>query len=265
MNETGGMPFPDVGATDPARRRFLALGLAGLAAGVAPMPLFAQGAPRLHVVELFTSQGCSSCPPADELLFSIARQADVIALSLPVDYWDYIGWKDTFGRPEHTQRQKAYSRARGDGKVYTPQAVINGLRHCVGSDAKEIEKAAQYSAKAGAMSVPMRVEAAGDGIILDIGAASPGAPTAGHLTLFRVSSQKEVRIGRGENSGRQIKYANVARTFEILGEWRGAAQRLVVTKGQLASPDTDGWIVLLQAGDQKKPGVILAAAKSAGI
>lgn len=221
--------------------------------------------PRLTVIELFTSQGCSSCPPADKLLLEVARRPDIAALSMPVDYWDYIGWKDTFGRPEHTQRQKAYAKARGDGKVYTPQAVVNGARHCVGSDAGEIEKAARYSGKSGAMSVAMRVEPAASGIVLNVGAASAGSPMAGQLLLFRVSRQQEVQIGRGENSGRKVSYANIVRSFEPVGEWRGAAQRIELPQTRLLSPETDGWVILLQAGEAKKPGAVLAAVKAPGI
>lgn len=248
-----------------SRRAVLRMGAAAMAGSVLPVPAKAQSAPRLTVVELFTSQGCSSCPPADKLLLEIARRDDIAALSLPVDYWDYIGWKDTFGRPEHTQRQKAYAKARGDGKVYTPQAVVNGLRHCVGSDAGEIEKAARHSGKAGALSVAMRAEASNGGIVLNIGPAGAGSPAAGQIMLFRVSSQKEVQIGRGENSGRKVSYANVVRSFEAVGEWRGAAQRIELPQTRLLSPETDGWVILLQAGETKKPGAILAAAKSPGI
>src|ERR687884_289212 len=86
------------------------------------------------VVELFTSQGCSSCPPADAMLGELARRPDVIALSLPVDYWDYLGWKDTLAQPAFSARQRAYAGARGDRQVYTPQVIVNGATPCVGSD-----------------------------------------------------------------------------------------------------------------------------------
>src|SRR6516164_10887911 len=109
--------------------------------GVAPE---ANAEPRA-VVELFTSQGCSSCPPADALLGKLAHDPNVIALSLPIDYWDYIGWKDTLALPGHTNRQKAYSRVRGDRGVYTPQAVVNGAAQALGSDANDIEHAIAQS------------------------------------------------------------------------------------------------------------------------
>ena len=95
------------------------------------------------VIELFTSQGCSSCPPADALFVELSKNPDLIALTLPVTYWDYLGWKDTLGKDSFAKRQKFYAKARGDGQVYTPQAVVNGASHVVGSDKIEIERAAR--------------------------------------------------------------------------------------------------------------------------
>src|ERR1700750_688452 len=108
------------------------------------------------VVELFTSQGCSSCPPADKLLGELAKDANVIALSLPIDYWDYLGWKDTLADKRFTARQKAYSHMRGDRDVYTPQVVVNGSAHVVGSDRAKIEGAIDATKKTeGVMSLPV--------------------------------------------------------------------------------------------------------------
>src|SRR5215467_1612925 len=108
------------------------------------------------VVELFTSQGCSSCPPADKLLGELAKDPNVIALSLPIDYWDYLGWKDTLADKRFTARQKAYSHMRGDREVYTPQVVINGKVHAVGSDRAGIEEAIQQTTREiGVMSLPV--------------------------------------------------------------------------------------------------------------
>src|SRR5262249_29959732 len=108
------------------------------------------------VVELFTSQGCSSCPPADKLIGELGKDPSVIALSLPIDYWDYLGWKDTLADKRFTARQKAYSHMRGDREVYTPQAVINGKVHALGSDRESIEHAIDQTAQEiGVMSVPV--------------------------------------------------------------------------------------------------------------
>ena len=99
------------------------------------------GLKPVMVVELFTSQGCSSCPPADVVLNTIAHRKDVIALTLPVDYWDYLGWKDTNASPRFTERQRAYAKSRGDGLIYTPQAVVNGLVHVNGASQHDVEQA----------------------------------------------------------------------------------------------------------------------------
>ena len=101
----------------------------------------AAGAEPRAVVELFTSQGCSSCPAADQLLGKLADDPSIVALSVPIDYWDYLGWKDTLADPRHTARQKAYSKVRGDREVYTPQVVVNGGLHALGSDKSAIERA----------------------------------------------------------------------------------------------------------------------------
>src|ERR1043166_9009946 len=115
-----------------------------LLAAVAVFATTPVGAEPRAVVELFTSQGCSSCPPADRLLGELARDPTLVAMSLPIDYWDYIGWKDTLAKPRHTVRQRFYARTRGDGDVYTPQVVINGVSHAVGNDKAARARAARH-------------------------------------------------------------------------------------------------------------------------
>ena len=114
-------------------------------------------------VELFTSQGCSSCPAADRLLGELAKDTSLVAISVPIDYWDYLGWKDTLADPRHTARQKAYAHARGDGQVYTPQVVVNGSLHVLGSDKSAIDQAINKSRKNGAMALPPVTLAVADG------------------------------------------------------------------------------------------------------
>ena len=126
-----------------ASRLTLTLAALGLAALLQP----ALADPPRAVVELFTSQGCSSCPPADALLVEYSRQPDIIALSLPVNYWDYLGWKDTLAHVAFTERQKAYAHGRSDRQVFTPQMIVNGKKSCIGSDRAQIEKAIQYTSK----------------------------------------------------------------------------------------------------------------------
>ena len=109
--------------------------------GLATVARAENGVPQLAVIELFTSQGCSSCPAADRLLQELAKRPGVIAMTFPVTYWDYLGWKDTLARPENSHRQRDYAATRGDGEVYTPQAVVNGVKGCVGSNLAAIKSA----------------------------------------------------------------------------------------------------------------------------
>jgi hypothetical protein len=211
------------------------------------------------VVELFTSQGCSSCPPADRFLSSLAGAPDVVALSLPIDYWDFIGWRDTLASPVFTERQKAYAAARGDDRIYTPQVVIDGLVDAIGSDEAQIAHAIKMSkGRDGALSVPIHLVESHDVLHIDIGAGPEGA--AG-VYVLRVVKSRTVVIGRGENSGRSITYTNVVRAIKKIGDWNGVARsyELPELKG-----DNEGYVVLLQKGSNSSPGTILAAAKTAG-
>jgi hypothetical protein len=217
--------------------------------------------PARCVVELFTSQGCSSCPPADRLVHDLARDPGVVVISWPVDYWDYIGWKDTLALPAFTGRQKAYAAARGDGHVYTPQAVIDGLVHTVGSDRDEIETAIKVRhGHKGALTVPLGVNLVGSTVHIDVGAASADAAKEANLWLIRIARERTVAIGRGENSGNTVTYTNVARSTTKLGDWSGRPTTFDVPAATFRSADSDGYVLLLQAGSLARPGVILGAA-----
>lgn len=217
-------------------------------------------------IELFTSQGCSSCPPADKLIAKLAKQPGVIALSLPVDLWDYVGWKDTLAAPYHSQRQRQYAKARGDNRVYTPQAIINGIAHVVGSDPAAIKtQAAMCYGRDGALSVAMRTEGSAGGLRVEVGAASENSPKLASLWLVQVASRREVQIKRGENAGQTFTYVNVARSFARIGEWTGAAMSFRVSPNQLTSAESDGWVLILQASENDRPGAVLAAVKSPGL
>src|SRR5947207_5610344 len=151
------------------------------------------------VIELFTSQGCSSCPPADKLAGELARDPSLVVLSLPVDYWDYLGWKDTLALPGHTNRQRAYSKARGDREVYTPQVVVNGAKHVLGSDKAAIENAiTQTRNQAGTLSLPVSLSVAGEQISVSVPAARNGA-AKGEVWLCPITRRLEVAIERGQN------------------------------------------------------------------
>jgi hypothetical protein len=225
--------------------------IAGLLA--APAPGLAQEVRA--VVELFTSQGCSSCPPADRLLTELTRERNLVALTMPVDYWDYLGWKDTLAQPMFTARQRAYGGARGDHAVYTPQAVVNGLRHALGSDRAAIEKAAS----AGPLPIAVTIEENGAGARVRLPAAA-GHSGPADVLLLPVKRAQKVTISRGENTGQVATYSNVARAIHKLGSWNGAAANFEVPPALVSAAEADGFAVLVQAG--KGPGRVFGAAYS---
>lgn len=241
--------------------------LGALAASLLVWPgksLRAADAPRA-VIELFTSQGCSSCPPADALINLLAREHDLVVLSLPVDYWDYLGWKDTLAMPAFTARQKAYAQHRGDGQVYTPQVVVDGLVHALGSDRAEIDAAIRSArGKDGALAVPIALTDNGGLISVSIGTAA-GTANAGTLWVCPVVKSRAVAIGRGENTGRSVTYSNVVRGMVRLADWTGGPLKIDVPAFLAKPPGTDGYVVLLQSAAGGRPGAILGAAKSAGL
>jgi hypothetical protein len=209
------------------------------------------------VIELFTSQGCSSCPPADRLFAELARDPRVITLSLPVDYWDRLGWKDTFAKHAFTERQAAYSSERGDGAVYTPQAVVNGTVHAVGSQRAAIDAA--VAASATSFPVALSVEHAGDHIAISIGGAATAAKT-GTILLVPFFAARDVRVGRGENADSTVTYTNIARDIVEAGTWSGAPVTLNIPLKSYES--YDGVVVMLQSGSTGRPGAILGAART---
>ena len=208
------------------------------------------------VVELFTSQGCSSCPPADKLLGEIAAQPDVIALTLAVDYWDYLGWKDTLAKHGHSVRQKAYAKVRGDGKMFTPQVVVNGSAMMIGSDKDAVEHSVMTGPHP---SVPVSVETRNGRIYVTVGTGNAAAGSAAEVWLCPVASSLKVDIGRGENEGQAMAYHNVVRGWEKLGDWSGQA----ATFETATRPKTEGIdsvAILVQTGTQGAPGAIIGAA-----
>jgi hypothetical protein len=205
------------------------------------------------VVELFTSQGCSSCPPADKFLHELAARDDVIALALHVDYWDYIGWKDKFASPRNTDRQKAYAVAGGRRSVYTPQMIIDGGDHVVGNHPKDVAALVRAHADR-ARSVSLRVTRQG-AARLRIEAAPQGrvmAPMVVHLVRYR--PEETVDITRGENAGKRISYANIVSDWQVLAEWDGRAPLAL----DVDLPGDRPAVVLVQ---RKGPGLIEAAAR----
>jgi hypothetical protein len=205
------------------------------------------------VVELFTSQGCSSCPAADRVIGELAAEGRVIALSVPVDYWDYLGWKDTLAQHAHSLRQRGYAGARGDRQVYTPQVVVNGTAQVIGSDREAIEAACKSAAKA---TVPVTLTHNGDNIEFDIGAGQ-GAPAA--VWLLTVAHATPVAIGRGENNGHTVTYTNVVRSWQRVAEWNGSPMKSSVPLPELNAKDADAIVILVQPGSIENPGPVRGA------
>ncbi|MBW6398704.1 DUF1223 domain-containing protein [Roseomonas sp. HJA6] len=199
------------------------------------------------VVELFTSQSCSSCPPADALLGDLAaRQPGVLALSFHVTYWDRLGWRDRFSLPEATERQQRYARSLGHGQLYTPQIVVQGRRDAVGSD-----RSAVLGGIAAAAPAPVAIGLAitDQGLRIDL----PEGAGGGTVWLIGYDARHVTRIGGGENGGRTLSYTNVVRSIAPVGAWQGRPSRLTAPR-----PGGEHIAVLLQGAD----GAILGAARS---
>ncbi len=215
--------------------------------------------PRLlSVLELYTSQGCSSCPTADALFVDMARDPSLLVLTLPVDYWDYLGWKDTLAHSAFSQRQRSYAKARGDGQIYTPQAIIDGAAHTVGSDRQamnQIVKAHQAS------PLPLNVSISDQGSQIRITVSGTGKP--GSIWILPVARKRSVAIQRGENRGREVVYANVVRGLMRVGDWRGESMTLDVPASLVKQADADTFAVLIHS-DDAKIGRVIGAAKAPG-
>jgi hypothetical protein len=222
----------------------------------------ARAEPRA-VIELFTSQGCSSCPAADKLAAELAADPSMLVMSLAVDYWDYLGWKDTLALSGHTSRQRAYARARGDREVYTPQAVVNGMAHVLGSDKAAIEKTIRKTRETAApLTLPVTLTIADDKVTVNVPAAASENPQ-GEIWLCPITRKVPVSIGRGENHGRTITYTNVVRRWVKLGEWAGKAETFALPLKDLQSGAIDSLAVMVQNGGASSPKVILGAAQIA--
>lgn len=189
-------------------------------------PAVAQSNPV--VVELFTSQGCSSCPPADEMLRELTKRENVIPLALHVDYWDYIGWKDKFARPEHTARQKAYAAAAGRRSVYTPQMIVNGNDSIVGPRGMELSETIMRHATLPKL-VDLTVRRVGSDVTIRAHMVDDAARGEMIVQLVRYTPSRSVKITRGENAGRDLTYANVVSALDIVAEWDGRDPLSVTT------------------------------------
>lgn len=226
----------------------------------------ARAEPVRAVVELFTSQGCGACRSADPVLRDLAHKPGVIALTLPVTYWDYLGWKDTLALRPLTERQRAYARGRGARQVFTPQVVVDGNGFAVGSDRPALDRLIREACQHGGLPVPVRGEAKGDRILVEVGAApETKSEIRGDVWLVPVLRSRAIAIQAGENGGRTATYVNVVRGMQRLGPWTGQPTRFEVPDTQARVADADSWVVLLQGAADGKPGRIFGAAKGPGL
>jgi hypothetical protein len=222
----------------------LVFALVFLAQAIAPL----HADERPTVVELFTSEGCSSCPPADALLAELAGRPDVLALSFHVDYWDRLGWKDPFSSPDATRRQHGYAELLGLATVYTPQIVVDGRWQAVGSDRTEVEQALG-SARHNRDDVPVALEVDHGRAQIAMGRGGDGA--AATLLLIGFDRRHVTAVVRGENGGRTLSHADVVRSIEEVARFDGRARTIEVP---IRSP-SDRVAAILQARDGRVIGV----------
>ena len=233
------------------RRNALALGAAAMFA----KPVFA-ASKRPVIVELFTSQGCSSCPPADAYFKVLKKESDVVALSYHVDYWDYLGWRDTLGSAEFSQRQYDYAKSRGDKNVYTPQMIINGGNHFVGSQRSKVAGAIDSARDEDTGRwVDIATSDNNTDVMINIPEGEPMKEATLWLMAFAPSVSTEIK--KGENAGSTVDYYNVVRKMVPAGMWHGDAAKIVLPKSSVIPEDCKGWVALLQEG---KVGRVIGAA-----
>ena len=244
--------------TAPMSFRRLSALIAGTTLALLLAGSVAADAVRLNpkaVVELFTSQGCSSCPPADALLTSLAEREDVVALAYHVDYWDYIGWEDTFGDKGFSDRQRGYAKSWGSSRIFTPQMVINGAEGVVGSKRDEVHDAVASA------QLPLVVSLTAYGDMLKLDVPADAALEDASIWLIRYLDRADVAIEKGENAGKSMVYTQVVVDRQIVGMWEAGAGAQIKLPLDQFDPSTNGGIaILVQPERNGLPGPILGAA-----
>lgn len=205
------------------------------------------------VVELFTSQGCSSCPPADAIMHDLAKRDDVIGLALHVDYWDYIGWTDEYADPFHTTRQRIYARRGGRDMIYTPQMVVNGQQDIVGARREQLERVIDAHLGAPPMA-QVSATRTGDTVSVQVAPVDLPSGTVYDVRVVQYTPLRHASIRRGELAGRELDYANVVDAWHAGGQWDGAGPQVFQISVESELPA----VVLLQ---QVGHGPIIAAAR----
>ncbi|MDM9624278.1 thioredoxin family protein [Rhizobium sp. S152] len=227
-----------------------------VAAVVSAGPLSAADAPK-GVVELFTAQGCASCPPADAAFRKLVEDGKVIALAYHVDYWNYLGWADTLSSKENTERQYGYARTMGRANVYTPQVVVNGRDHVAGADLGAIDrKVDDYASEGKGLQIPISAQMNGDELEIKIGAGQGKAS----VVMVYFNREKTIDVEKGENSGKKIAYLNSVSDVETVGMWDGKEASLKLPASVMQKPDLEGCAILLQSSTTDgNPAAILGA------
>ncbi len=226
--------------------RLAALCLAPFVGFLAPAAKAEDFSTPKGVVELFTSQGCRSCPPADRAFEQLVREGKVVALSYHVDYWNYLGWADTLATKENTARQYAYAKTFGRNGVYTPQAVLNGRDHLKGTDAAEVNRRLDRMNSSGkGLVVPVTAARHDDQLSISIG---QGAGKANVVVVYFRQNQT-VEVLKGENLGQNLNYWHSVTDVQTVGMWHGQSLDLTLPAKPMGDDKSDGIAILLQAAD----------------
>lgn len=239
------------------RTLMLALAMLHSATAAADKLSFSSGPRQVTLLELYTSQGCSSCPPAERWLNEYIDNKDLwtrtVPLAFHVDYWDYIGWKDLFARPSFTSRQRNYVRSLRSRYAYTPQMVISGQTHVVGSDRGKVEKQISRLQKSSSAQPELSLRRDGDSLIVSVGAADTSEKY--DVTFVTFDKPHVTKVNRGENRGQTLVNANVVRELAVIGKWSGKAANYSVS---LAGKKGDGGCAIII--QKRGPGSVLIAA-----
>jgi hypothetical protein len=207
------------------------------------------------VLELFTSQGCSSCPGADKVLAELSLRKDLITLAYHVDYWDYIGWKDTFGSADNTQLQRDYARSRGKSRIYTPQLIVNGRTDVIGSHGSEVQGILEKAE----LDLPVSLTVNGD--MLEVSANPRAGGREATIWLVTYTDQAEIAIERGENAGKTMDYTTIVTDRRVLGMWEpDGGAHLKLPLAEVMGHGSNGAVILIQEVVNGLPGPILGAA-----
>ncbi len=235
--------------------------LAAVAVSMGAATVDAGAAKPVTLVELYTSQGCSSCPPAERFSAELDKRDDVVVLTMHVNYWDYIGWRDPFASDETTDRQRAYGRRLARGMVYTPQMVIDGVHDAVGSDRYAVNRAIAEARRADRLRLDIDVRSDGDGGLV---VSLPGGHFDGAaiVWLARFDAEQKTSVTRGENTGRTLRTVNVVRDLRRIGSWTGAPVDFHLPASLLTAGEggRDGCAIIVQA---EGPGAVLGVHKMA--